>query len=441
LSSFDWILLAALLTAVVVLGWRFWVALAQIRAWIARLACGDFRIVIVDPPFGLFRRTSRHLREITENLRRQSRQISEEGFSLKAILGSMVEGVMLVDASLHIRMANDPLCKMFGFSISPMDRNVTEVFHLPELRDCLNRTFASGEEQHIALTISEPVFSTGKQSSFEIYAAPLNSENHRVIRGAVVVFHDVTKVKASERMRREFVANVSHEFRTPLAIIGGYLETLREDGFADKNLAGEAVEIMARHCDRLNRLIGDLLVISRLEQQKIDLQPRAVRLDEILERVLNQVVTPALSSQPEIQKTLDPDALEIEADPWRLEQVFTNLISNAMRYGVQDGRAAKIHLALQRKENIVEFRCRDEGPGIPFPDQPHIFERFYRVHKDRSRDAGGTGLGLSIVKNIVLVHGGSVDLESTPGQGATFIVRLPRLRPRIPLPSAPGLSA
>jgi two-component system, OmpR family, phosphate regulon sensor histidine kinase PhoR len=238
LSLYAWIFLLGLLAVAAAGGWRFWVALGQIRAWIARLATGDFRMVILDPPFGLFRRTSIHLREITENLRRQSRQISEEGFSLKAILGSMVEGVMLVDASLRIRLANDPLCRMFAFDSSPVDRSVAEVFSLPELRDCLNRTFASGEEQHLAINVSEPLFAAGHPRSFEIYASPLHAENHRLIRGAVVVFHDVTKVRETERMRREFVANVSHEFRTPLAIISGYLETLREDGFEDRELAG-----------------------------------------------------------------------------------------------------------------------------------------------------------------------------------------------------------
>jgi two-component system, OmpR family, phosphate regulon sensor histidine kinase PhoR len=182
-------------------------------------------------------------------------------------------------------------------------------------------------------------------------------------------------------------------------------------------------------------LIGDLLVVSRLEQQQIDLQPRMIRLDEIIERVLGQIVSPTFDPQPVISRDFHVDAREIEADPWRLEQIFTNLLANALRYGVKDGNPPDIRLVLRRIDNYVEFRCEDNGPGIPFPDQPHIFERFYRVHKDRSRDAGGTGLGLSIVKNIALAHGGSVGLESSPGRGAAFIVRLPRLRSRLPLAS------
>lgn len=390
-------------------------------------------MVILDPPFGIFRRTSVHLREITENLRRQSRQISDEGFSLKAILGGMVEGVMLVDSTLRIRLANEPLCRMFAVNGSPIDRSVAEVFRLPELRECLNKTFSTGREQHLAITVSEPVFPAGAARSFEIYASPLHAENHRLIRGAVVVFDDVTKEKEIERMRREFVSNVSHEFRTPLSIISGYLETLKEDDFEDKQLAADAVEIMSRHCDRLNLLISDLLVVSRLEQQQLDLHPRRVRLDEILARVLEQTIPPTLDPQPVVEKAFDENAIEIEADPWRMEQVFTNLLANALRYGMRNGAAPHIRLALARRDNQIEFRCEDNGPGIPFPDQPHIFERFYRVHKDRSRDAGGTGLGLSIVKNIVLAHGGSVAVESTPGEGACFIVRLPRLRPRLPV--------
>lgn len=405
---------------------RFWQSLREIQQAIARLADRDFRTVIVLHRMGFFRKTARNLRTISEHLQRQNQRLVEEDFSLRAILSSMAEGVLIVTPSHQIKLCNDALRRMFGLRNSPIDRHVNEIFLNPELHNCLRRTFAGGHGELLELSWNGTGTEQASPHFFEVYTAPLTPGPDRVIRGAVVVFHDITNQKTSEAMRRDFVANVSHEFRTPLAIINGYLETLLEEPDFEPELLEKSLRVMHKHCQRLNLLIEDLLVISRLEHESTRfLQYRVVDLREALAKVQDQL-------EPRIRETgatvscRTPDApVQAEVDPWRVEQVFFNLLNNALRYGHREEECPRVELTLTELPGRVEIRCRDYGPGIPPEDHAHIFERFYRVHKDRSRHGGGTGLGLSIVKHIVLAHGGTVSLQNPAGGGAEFIVQLP----------------
>lgn len=401
--------------------WQLFAPVRQLRQVLDRLANRDFRPVIFNHPLGFFRRTAVNVRRISELLQRQDQQIADEGFSLRAILGSMVEGVMIVDAGERIRLVNDALSRMFEFPNSPINRSILEVFLNPELRYAVESTLREGRSRSAQIQYRLPA--SGASKIFEVYSSPLNPQAGRAAAGAVVVFHDVTLLKALEAVRREFVANVSHEFRTPLSIIGGYVETLLDGALDDRAMAEQSLRVMERHCQRLNLLIDDLLTISRMEGRESDIELHPVNVREIVERVIEQLAPAIVERQAQVTVDFPPDSIFIEADARRLEQVCLNLLTNALRYGATvDNRVA---VSGKLGADYSEIRFSDNGPGIPFEDQPHIFERFYRVHKDRSRDAGGTGLGLSIVKNIVMAHGGDVSLESTPGAGATFIVRLP----------------
>jgi len=305
---------------------------------------------------------------------------------------------------------------------------VMEVFLHAELHTAIGSTLQTGEGRAVELTFSPP---GGEARHFDVYAVALNPGVHSKPLGSVVVFHDVTRVRDLEAVRKEFVANVSHEFRTPLAIISGYLETLLDGALDDRPMAERSLGVMQKHAHRLNLLIDDLLTISRLENRAAEMRIVPVFLPALVRRVVEQMTSSIEEKSARVTIDFPPDFPAIEADENRMEQVIVNLFTNALRYG-GDAQPV-IVLSGRADEKGVVFSVQDNGQGIPLDDQAHIFERFYRVHKDRSRDAGGTGLGLSIVKNVVLAHGGEVSVDSKPGQGAVFRVFLPWQQPQPPL--------
>ena len=368
------------------------------------LASGDFSSLFLFDRPGFFKETTAHIQKIAERLKQFDRQAIDEEFNLRAILSSMVEGVLIVDRSQRIRLANDALIGMFDLPLSPLNRTVIEVFRNHELQQALEAALLRGAPQKLELVLE-------------------NVSRNFLPAAVIFVFHDVTLVRGLEAVRREFVANVSHEFRTPLAIIVGYLETLLDGALDDREMAERSLEIMHKNTRRLSLLIDDLLSISRLEDRAklLDFRPNDLR--DILARVLDHLEPNISASQAKIEIDWEPDARMAEVDGSRIEEVFSNLIGNALRHGASADFHLRIAASCHGPEICVSIA--DNGPGIPSDDQPHIFERFYRVHKDRSRDAGGTGLGLSIVKNVVQAHGGRVRVESTPGRGATFFVCLP----------------
>lgn len=394
----------------------------ELREVLRRLAAKDFRPVLLKSRHGMFHNTITEVRKISELLQHYERQVTDEGFSLRAILSSMVEGVLITDRAGRVRLVNEPLQRMFGLKNSPINRTVMEVFRHHELQNAIEQVLRDGESRQVEMAMQTSSGGRYATRHFEIHAGGLNPRPHALPLGAVVVFHDISDVKELEAVRREFVANVSHEFRTPLAIINGYVETLLDGAIDDRPMAEKFLNVMQKNGQRLNLLIEDLMTISRLEHRarQLDLQP--VNLREILERVLERLEPAIAERQGKIHLRWDDSAARTRADGPRIEQVFANLVENALRHG-QEG--VVIDIEGRRHPGEIEIIFSDNGPGIPFDDQPHIFERFYRVHKDRSRAAGGTGLGLSIVKHIAQAHGGSVALESVPGRGAAFKVRLP----------------
>ncbi len=421
------ILLACLVTSAIFAYFRIIAPFNQLRAVLRRLASGDFRPVLLSSRKGVLRETSADVRRISELLQQLDQQIAAEGFSLKAILSSMVEGVVITDRTQRIRLANDSLQRMLSLTQSPVNRTLIEVFFNPELQQAVEKTLFDGVARTIELSLRMPGREGYTTKHIEVYASGLSPGRKSRPIGAVIVFHDVTAVKNLEAVRREFVANVSHEFRTPLAIINGYIETLLDGALDDRATTEAWLRVMAKNGRRLGLLIEDLLTLSHLEYRSPELDFQQVDLPKLLHRVIERI-TPAIL-EPQVRLTVEwsPEAALAEVDPRRIEQVFENLLENAVRHATSD--EVVITVAARRLDKEIEIVFSDNGPGIPYGDQPHIFERFYRVQKDRSRTrGGGTGLGLSIVKHIVLAHDGSVAVESVPGQGAAFKIRLPVLR-------------
>lgn len=388
----------------------------HLRESLRRLAEHDYRPVLLESRWGVFRETSRHVRRISELLQQLDRQIADEGFSLRAILSSMVEGVLILDRHQNIRLVNEALHRMVPFKQSPVNRTILEVFRSHQLQQAVEKTLQTGEPAEIGISLAT-------NQHLEIHVGGLNPRPGGRVLGAVVVFHDVTTVKNLEAVRKEFVANVSHEFRTPLAIINGYIETLMDGALEDRPMAEKFLKVMHKNGTRLTLLIEDLLTISRMEHRSARLDLRPTDLRECVGQVLERLESTIREGHAQVSVDWSAEVGLIEADAHRLEQVFSNLVENALRYGPTQNTRVEIRARLVGDD--VEITFSDNGPGIPQEDQPHIFERFYRVHKDRSRVAGGTGLGLSIVKHLVHAHGGEVSVVSTPGAGACFLVKLP----------------
>jgi two-component system, OmpR family, phosphate regulon sensor histidine kinase PhoR len=421
------ILLGALVVAGVLAYFRIVAPFNELRAILRRLAEGDFRPVLLRSHRGLLQETYADVRRISELLQQLDQQIAAEGFSLKAILSSMVEGVVITDRAQRIRLANDSLERMLGLKQSPVDRTIIEVFLNPELQQAIEKTLFDGIARTIELPLGVATPEGYATMHTEVYVNGLNPGRKARPLGAVIVFHDVTRIRDLEEVRREFVANVSHEFRTPLAIINGYVEMLLDGALDDRETTEVWLQAMAKNGRRLSLLIEDLLTLSHLEHRSVQLNFSKVDLRSLLDGVVERLTPAIFEHHGRLTTEWDPEATFAEVDPDRIEQVFENLLENSLRHAISDEIAIRVRSRCVDAD--IEIVFADNGPGIPYADQAHIFERFYRVHKDRSRArGGGTGLGLAIVKHIIRAHGGSVTVESVPGQGAAFTIRLPTTR-------------
>jgi len=342
---------------------------------------------------------------------------------LEATLGNLREAVLIVDEANYIHLANRALRDIFPAARNLVNLRLELIVRSVAFLDYVAAT-RSGQE----LPRQEFEINDGQTSLFiEASGAPIPSPDNKS-RWALFVIHDMTQQRKLERMRRDFVANASHELRTPLSIIKGYVETLvdghetmsRED--RDKFL-----KTIQRHSERLNAIIQDLLTISRLESATPGLQLEPVELGAFLEAFGDDYRRRPNALEHELVVSAGPGLGAVHADPIRLNQIFSNLLENAFKYTPKGSRVELSGKVLDTGD--VELAVRDNGPGIPAEDLPHIFERFYRVDKGRSRETGGTGLGLSIVKHLIQLHGGRVWAESETGKGTAIIMRLPRNTP------------
>jgi two-component system phosphate regulon sensor histidine kinase PhoR len=413
-------LLAAALVLLLLL--RYLRGILRLRAALRRVAHGDLgRPLSLDLPRGL-RAAQRDVEAIARQARDLDRAAHRERSELNAILATIPEGIFTVDRRLGLLQANRGVEAMFQLSGSPVGRTVVEAFGHAAMHRLVQEGLQAGKPHRGEIAVEQD----GTRRVYELSISPLPLGADQP--GAVVVVHNITRIKSLEQVRREFVANVSHELRTPLTIISGYLETLADGGLDDRVMTENALGVMVKHADRLGRLVDDLLTISRAESRSVALETQRLDLRELLRHIVEQLDEPIRRQAATVRITTADGDLSLEADAVRLEQVFLNLVENALKYGNRPGLT--VDLYAERAGANVHVQVTDNGPGIPHEDQEHIFERFYRVHKDRSRETGGTGLGLSIVKNVVQAHGGTVSVRSHPGEGATFTVVLPVRQPK-----------
>ena len=353
------------------------------------------------------------LDDMAEQLRRRLAQANDEQTRLRAVLQGMVEGVLVLDRSGAVILANPRLAELFGVWGPVEGRPAIEVIRRAPVDAALAEAARSAAPVVREIQLGGPA-----PRHLQMHAVRFPS--HGPLLGTVAVFHDVTEIHRLEGMRRDFVANVSHELRTPLTAIRGFAETLRGSELSVEQRR-QYLDVILRHADRLTALIEDLLELSRIEGGT-----RTLAFEEVdvggLARSLLHDLKPRLDAGRLTAEVKAGPAPTAWADRRALEQVLLNLLDNAIKYSEPGGR---IEIVPTGSPDGVRIDVSDTGIGIPERDRARIFERFYRVEKARSRDLGGTGLGLSIVKHLVQAMDGEVFVVSREGEGTTFTLRLP----------------
>jgi len=321
-------------------------------------------------------------------------------------------------------MVNDALRQLLHLPPDVTDKTPLEIVRNAELEMAIRKVLQGEDKVSLELTGSAPGGKAFEVNVVSLLPSSTESEGKSDKgRGAIAVFHDITRLKELEKIRQDFVANVSHELRTPLTTIKGYAETLL-DGALKEEVAFQFVQVIKRHSDRLAKIVEDLLALSKIESRELQLKMESFHLAELIHDVIDVLKETAGRKKISISQQEVPPLLTVEADRNSLEQVLTNLLDNAIKYGREEGRITISAREIDEKE--IQVSVQDDGMGIPREDLPRIFERFYRVDKGRSQDLGGTGLGLSIVKHIIQAHGGRVWAESQLRKGATFYFTLPK---------------
>jgi two-component system phosphate regulon sensor histidine kinase PhoR len=358
----------------------------------------------------------RAFNQMSERLADRIARLEEDRQQLRTILGGMVEGVVALDAEQRILFANDRATELLELPAqATVGRRFWEVVRHRPLLDVVRRALDRPEASRAELTWNGPV-----TRSLTVHAARLPGPPPR---GAVLVLHDTSELRRLERLRQEFVANVSHELKTPLSVIKANVETLLLGAVEDAEHRGRFLDRIAHQSDRLHALILDLLSLARLESGDELFELHAVPVVAVLRACLERH-RPRAEAHGQIL-TLEGDGTDpaVWADGEALDQIFDNLVDNAVKYTPAGGR---IRVGWRPEGDQLCVEVSDTGIGIPEADLPRVFERFYRVDKARSRELGGTGLGLAIVKHLVQAMNGSVRAASTLGQGTTFTVCLPR---------------
>jgi len=355
-------------------------------------------------------------RALDDSVQVVGRQLAEQARDharMEAILAGMIEGVIVVDPHGRLQLANEAARRMLRLDDLPVGRHYLESIRHPAIAELVAAALSGRAPD--ALQLSPP-----RDSSRTIMARATPASGGGA-HGAVLVLHDITDLRRADQIRRDFVANVSHELRTPLTAIRGYVEAL-----LDTDASGEQgrtfLGIIARHSERMERLVKDLLRLARLDAGQETLDIISCDTRNLVQGVIGDVGPLAESRRQRIEIAVEPDAEALHGDPAKLHDALRNLVANAITYSPED---TTILIDAARAGGSVELSVSDEGPGIPEEDLSRVFERFYRVDKSRARDPGGTGLGLAIVKHLVELQAGSVRAENQPEGGTRVTITLP----------------
>lgn len=363
---------------------------------------------------------------MVDNLERTIHLIQQEKTKAEAILKSLKDAVLVVDDGGRIISANPATEAVIGLTEAGLaKRSLTEVFRNPRLEELFQEASSKLRPARGEVSLTTP-----RAVELEVSVVPVEEEAEEASAPRFIISaHDITRMQRLEKMRVDFVANVSHELRSPLTAIRGFIETLQAGAITDLQAAERFLEVMQSQADRLTRLLDDLLTLSNIELGKVTLERQSVPLGNVVAECFTTLESKAANGSVALVASRLEEVPSVHADRDRLMQILLNLVDNAIKFTPAGGTVTASARLLPSEEGtrqpMVELSVADTGIGIPKEDLPRISERFYRVDKARSRELGGTGLGLAIVKHLVMAHGGSFRIESELGKGTTVLITLP----------------
>jgi two-component system phosphate regulon sensor histidine kinase PhoR len=418
------IALGGLLIAVAAAGVSLWISrritrpIEGMKKSAGHFAAGDFNRRLEAPDSEEMAGLADALNQMAAQLDIRINTIISQRNELETVLASMLEGVVAVDNEEKIINMNAAAADFFNCRPEEVQsRDLQEVIRNSALQQFVRNSISSKSLAEDDITLYQ-----NGEKTLHLQSSPLMDANKEPI-GTLVVFNDVTHFRRLENMRRDFVANVSHEIKTPLTAIKGFVETLHQGSVDNPQEIERFLGIIKKHVDRLSAIVADLLSLSRIEQED---EGKTIEFEDgFIKDVFLSAIQICRSKAEEkniaIQSECE-DTISTKYDATLLEQAVVNLLDNAIKYSEPE---STIHLLARPVNSIIEIMVKDQGMGIAKKHLPRLFERFYRVDKARSRTMGGTGLGLSIVKHIAQAHGGNVTVESTLGKGSTFKIHLP----------------
>ena len=382
-----------------------------------RFARGEFTEKVPVPPAPELAQLSEAMNAMASELNSRLETIEQQTREKEVIFGSMIEGVLAIDAEGGLISMNNAAAELLGIEESVSGgRKILELIRSTVLAAFVKRAMDSQDTITDELTLP-----TVPETHIQMHGSRLHGEDGQNL-GVLIVLHDITHMRKLEQIRKEFVANVSHELKTPVTSIKGFVETLLDDDRPDEETTRRFLEIISRQVRRLSTIIEDLLSLSRIERQQDEpLRMESTYIPGLIASAVELCEEGAKAKGITILHDVKvPDTFMLNGALF--EQALVNLVDNAVKYS-PDGSEVRIRAFEEAGGLVVEVS--DNGIGIDPEHLPRLFERFYRVDKGRSRQVGGTGLGLAIVKHIVLSHGGTVDVDSQTGKGTTFRIFLP----------------
>ena len=390
--------------------------ISEMIAGAKRFGEGDLEHRLYVTQSGELQQLAEAMNHMAAHLDDRIRTVTHQHNEIQTMLSSMVEAIIAVNTEEHIIRFNHAASALFKVPEKEAEKkNISEVVRNTELVEFIQSTLSSKAPQEADIVMLD------EKRTIQARGTRLrDSEGENI--GGLIVLNDITQLKRMEAVRRDFVANVSHELKTPITSIKGFVETLKDGAMHEPDTADRFLEIVSKHTDRLNAIIEDLLKLSRLEDEGVEIEFEKASIRKIIQDAV--MVCQKKADRKKIAVKIDcEEDISAEVNPPLLEEALVNLIDNAIKYSTE---GCDIDIVGNKSNNMIQIAVKDCGPGIQQKHLPRIFERFYRIDRARSRDIGGTGLGLSIVKHIVQTHQGEVTVESTVGEGSCFTIHLPQ---------------
>lgn len=354
--------------------------------------------------------------DMQSRLKKYITQLSERNNEMEAILSSMIGGLIALDSSNKVILFNNTAVDMFEIKKKNIiGENILLVIRNNEFNQFIKEYVNTQQKHEVDIRFNS--------NDYRVYLSPINDKTKSdYVIGTLIIINDITNVRKLERIRSEFVTNVTHELKTPLTSIRGFIETLKSGAMFDEKVAEHFLDIIDIEAERLSNLISEILVLSEIENMKKDIKIGVCDVRSIVKEAISVVEQNAEKMDIKIHCSIAPELSMVNINRDRFKQVMINLLDNSIKYNNNGGQ---VWFECTRDNNVIQLNVRDNGIGIPKEHIPRLFERFHRIDKGRSRDQGGTGLGLSIVKHIVNLYNGEIEVKSKLGHGTEFIIKLP----------------